>query len=66
MTRSPLASLLLKGLATKHATVNWTIPTPPPKNSGNEIAQIYQLALKYYLDVISNDMYHNLSIWKYL
>ena len=56
MTRSPLASLLLKGLATKHATVNWTI----------EIAQIYQLALKYYLDVISNDMYHNLSIWKYL
>ena len=66
MTRSPLASLLLKGLATKHATVNWTIPTPSPKNSGNEIAQVYQLALKYYLDVTSNYMYHNLSIWKFL
>ena len=35
MTRSPLASLLFKGLATKHATVNWTIQTPSPKNSGN-------------------------------
>ena len=35
MTRSPLASLLFKGLATKHATVNWTIQTLSPKNSGN-------------------------------
>ena len=35
MIRSPLASLLFKGLATKHATVNWTIQTPSPKNSGN-------------------------------
>ena len=25
MTRSPLASLLFKGLTTKHATVKWTI-----------------------------------------
>ena len=57
-TRSPLASLLLKGLATKHATVSWTIPTPSPKNSGTG-ARIYQLALKYYLDVTSNYMYHN-------
>ena len=25
ITRSPLASLLFKGLATKHATAKWTI-----------------------------------------
>ena len=35
MTRSPLASLLFKGLATKHATVNWTIQTPSPGNCTN-------------------------------
>ena len=29
MTRSPLASFLFKGLATKHTTVKWTIPCLP-------------------------------------
>ena len=35
ITRSPLASLLFKGLATKHTTVKWTIDREARKNAGD-------------------------------
>ena len=54
MTRSPLASFLFKGLATKHTTVKWTIKK-------YSLATVFVLQLRNIAVKFSSDQKHEVT-----